>query len=355
MQSTSLNRRLLQTAILSAIAWGAISFFFHALSFDVLNETDSKAYLAASRNLDTYPPLELPGYPVIVALFSELLAKVSPQIYMQGISFVAYVLAVVSVYLIFEHYSLILALPGTLLFALFPLEGVTLGVFPRVNSLMYLSVAASLLLYIKGYSWAAIMVMSVSLLTHKSVWPIVLIISIIAVYDRRLKWWAVPLIFMPLAIYWIAGAFHHGDLRWLLDTSVAVKFESRSDIDLPIFSGLVTTFDAGFSGDVTDLIKAVIITAEFILAAFLLFSRIWIPEKWLLGLIVPSLLWPAILNHGELWSAISYTHLIVVPFVFWLDYRKAPWLRSRLLWLSVLGVCAVSQIVWAVYMVRYFS
>lgn len=342
-------------ALLITLMWVASSQVFVLLDFDLLYSTDSKAYLFASQNLDSFPPLELPGYPAMVALFRELLPAVSPEIYMQGISLVAYVLAVTGVYLILVHYRRALALSGALLFALFPLEGVTLSVFPRVNSLMYLSVVGALLLYVKGYTRAAIAVMSLSLLTHKSVWPIVLVVGLVGVYDRQLKWRSLPLIFLPLAAYWVAGAFYHDDPGWLLRTSMSVKFETQSDINIPVFAGLASTFKSGFDGDIADLIKAMIVTFSFALAAFLFFSRSWITEKWLLGIILPNLLWPVVLNQGELWSSISYTHLIVLPLIFWLERSGLAWSRSRMVWLAILGMCAASQIVWAGYIVHYFS
>jgi len=327
-----------------------------ALGFDALYDTDSKAYLAASERLDAYPPLELPAYPVAVALFRALLENMSPKTYMQGISLVAYVLSVIGVYLIFGHYNAKLAFPGALLFALFPLEGVTLSVFPRVNSLMYFTVVWALLLYVKGYNWAAVVAMALSLLTHKSVWPLVLIVSLSGVYDKRLKWWFLVLISIPLAIYWGAGALYHDDLAWLLDTSVAVKFETRSEsINIPVFAGLASTFKSGLGGDLADLLKAIIVAANFVLAAFLLYSRIWADRKWLLGIILPVLLWPIILNQGELWSSVSYTHLVVLPLVFWLERSKLAWVRSEKIWFAILGMLTVSQFVWAIYVVHYFS
>lgn len=353
--STKETWKIRKLVLLTIFMWLASSQIFVALSFDLLYGTDSKAYLLASQNLDSFPPLELPLYPAMVALFRELLPVISPKIYMQGISLVAYVLAVVGVYLILEHYRSTLALFGALLFAMFPLEGVTLSVFPRVNSLMYLSVVGALLLYVKGYARASIAVMSLSLLTHKSVWPIVLVVGVVGVYDRRLKWWSLPLIFLPLIAYWVAGAFYHDDPAWLFNRSISVKFQNHSDINIPVFAGLIGTFKSGFDGDIADLIKAVIVTISFVLAAFLLFSMMWTTQKWLLGIILPNLLWPAVLNQGELWSSISYTHLIVLPLVFWLERSGLAWSRSRTVWLVILGACAASQIVWTVYIVRYFS
>lgn len=342
-------------AILAILMWMAINQVFVTLNFDLLYSTDSKAYLFASQNLDSFPPLELPGYPAMVALCGELLPTVTTKIYMQAISLVAYILAVVGVYLLLDHCGSVLALPGALLFALFPLEGVTLSVFPRVNSLMYSTLVLALFLYIKGYNWLTIITMALSLFTHKSVWPVIGFVGISGVFDKRLKWWHVILIFLPLAAYWVVGALHHSDLVWLLNTSVAVKFESRSDIDIPVFAGLMGTFKSGLNGDIADLLKAIIVTANFTLAVLLLYSRVWSGRKWLLSLILPALLWPIILNQGELWSSITYTHLIVLPLVFWLEQSGLAWVRSRKFWLAVLAMCAVSQVVWAIYEVYYFS
>lgn len=352
---TKEGRQIYKLAILTILMWLASSQIFVLLNFDLLYDTDSKAYLFASQNLHAFPPLELPGYPAMVALFRELLPAVSPKIYMQGISLVAYVLAVVGVYLILGYYRSALALPGALLFALFPLEGVTLNVFPRVNSLMYFAVVWTLLLYVRGYHWTAILAMALSLLTHKSVWPLILIVALSGIFDKRLKWWSLAVITIPLAVYWVVGAVHHNDLLWLLDTSVNVKFESRSGVNIPMFAGLVGTFRSGFNGDIADLLKAMIVTANFILAAFLLYSRIWTDRKWLLGIVLPVLLWPIILNQGELWSSISYTHLIVLPLVFWLERSGLAWVQSKKIWFVVLGMCVVSQIVWTIYVVHYFS
>lgn len=351
----SIGWRTAQIASLTALAWAAIAILFVVLGFDALYDTDSRAYLSASQHLDSFPPLELPGYPALVAFLRGFLAQTSPKIVMQGISLVAYVLSAVGVYLIFAHHNTTLAFPGAMLFALFPLEGVTLSVFPRVNSLIYFTVAWGLLLYVKGYNWAAVAMMAFSLFTHKSVWPLVLIVGISAVLDRRLKWWSLFLISMPLALYWIAGAFHHNDPIWLLDTSIAVKFKSRSEVNIPVFAGLAGTFKSGFEGDTADLLKAIIVIASFTLAAFLLYSRIWADRKWLLGVILPVLLWPVILNQGEVWSSITYTHLIVLPLVFWLDRSRLTWVRSRRVWFTVLMMCALSQVVWAIYIVHYFS
>jgi hypothetical protein len=349
LRSLLFSPGVLVVAGLGAV-WILCAVSYEALGYDVLTDSDSLAYYRASLKLDRYWPIELPGYPALVAAVRHLLPNLSARLSMQMLAFVAYLVGSGAIFRLLTACELSTAVPATLLIGMFPLVGTAMNVLPRVNALLYASVAVTLVCYVKGHRWALAASLAAMLFTHKSAWPLAGLLALTAVPDRRLAWWMLPLIGAPLAVYWGMGARHYDEPSWLLMDSVFGKFRADGALSVPLFGGLVNTL---YSGDAIDWIKAGLVIAQLALAVFLLFQRDWLEHKWLLGLIVSPIIWTALLNRREFFSAYVYSNMIAIPLLIYLERWQVDWPKRRLWWLGVLGLSCASQFGWVAYMARY--
>lgn len=347
MSERSPGRNALLVGLIACVAWLALfAYISFARGMDLMFQTDSFKYLDASRNLLGFPGLELPAYPALLALLNAVAPWENPRIFGELISLVSYVASAVLVYLILAHYVLRYAIQCALLFAFFPLIGLAWTIQPRTNALLFALLALGTWYYVRNRSWQSVAVLALALLAHKSVWPVVLILVVVALIERRFTWAQAIVTFLPLALYWLAGASHHSDLIWMLRESFEVKVDAAGFLP---FGGLLGAYQEATQSSL-QIARFLFIVGLLLLCLLLLVSGIWRTQLWLLAFIVSPLLWAIVINAHEYWSVFGYAAYVTIPLCFYLEQRKWGILHSTALWAVVLTGCYVTNAGFAIYL-----
>lgn len=336
----------LQVGLIALFAWLALYLFVDLiLDFDLMYDLDSWKYLLASQGLGAYPPLELPAYPAAVALLNAILPFRNPVVAAQVVALAAYVASVLVLFEIFQVFQLRYALQFTLLFAFFPLVGLSNSIMPRVNSLVFFVLFVAIYFYVRDRRWYAVAALALCLLTHKSLWPLVLLFTAIAVIDKRLTLPQAAAVYIPLIAYWLAGSQYHSDLLWLLRESVQVKV--GEGVWMP-FYGLTGALRRA-SESPAQAIRAGVFISFLVVQVVLLLSRVWSQHRWLLALILTPLVWSVVINSHEYWSVYLYSSYVVIPLCFYVQRHDWAVLRGRVAWPAILGLSLASQWAFAAY------
>lgn len=346
---TLIRARGLWLCIGVCLAWLLLyGFAVGVLRVDLLNNTDSHAYLTTSTQLSEFRPLELPVFATFWAAAGVILdSRTAGEL----MSLTAYVASVAVLYLLLRESRMRFALPCTLLFAWFPLAGLSGAIMPRVNSSIYFWLFLGLYFYVRGQSWWSVAALAVALLTHKSLWVVVGLLTLFGVMERRFTPLQAAAIAVPLGLYWILGAAYHSDALWLLTDSIRLKV--GNDWIVP-FTGVVDAARRA-SGSLVQLARFAILGAFLLGNVGLIVSRIWRGRLWLLSLQLSPLVWAAVINSAEYWSVYNYAAYGVIPLCFWLETRRNPVSGNHWLWAGVLTAALASNILFVVYLQVYVS
>jgi hypothetical protein len=336
----------------AAFGWFFVVALYIALGLDWLAQTDAVMFWASSQNLGDFSGFIMPAYPVMLFLLSQVFPFVPPVIYMQAICLVAYLISVYVVYVILHELKISIAWQGALVFAFFPLIGLTYTVAPRVNALSNLFMVLAILFYLRNQPTGLIISLALLLLLHKSAWVSVGLIVLIGLVERKIKLWMLVPIALPLIIYWLMGVAHYGELTWIIDMNVSEQVNSTST--LPFMDGLLGSYVAGLAGSLPDLIKGMLVSMWFGLALFLLATGIWRRQLILLSVILPIIFWSLVLNNYQILSTLVYTSFIAIPMAVYLHEKGFDWLKKTNLWIGILALCLLSQVGFAVYAAKYF-
>ncbi len=341
---------IIHLVLIALTSWLAIAAIFFVSGLDWIEDTDSGWYWSIAEDLLRFDSAVTIGFPLIWRGLAEAFPSVSPNVLGQIVSLCAYVVMVPVIYLILVELEISFARNATLLIAFFPFVGVTYSVFPRVNSLLRLIVFVAILAYLRNWTWPLILCLAVLPLFHRSILLTVGIFVLIGLRERKLRWWMLIPMSLPLAFYWGAGVLRNDDLFWYLGW-----YEADSVLGLPITDGLFGTLVLGVRGSIADLIQGAIVLGYWLLAIVLLFSRSWKPHPILLGLILPVVVLGLIQPEKEIWSMYQYTTYSAIPLVVYLQHKNYVWLERSSIWLVVLPGLLLSQVAWAIYTIRFFG
>lgn len=349
--SFSIDRTALRLALFGLFLWIVVDLVFVAADFDWLSESDAGWYWRVAEDLGGFDPAVTIGYPLIWRGLVEILPSFSPGAIGQIISLLAYVAMIPVAYEIFCILDIRYAWAAALLVALFPLVGVVYSLIPRTNSLLRLFTFLSILAYIKDKKTLLIFSAALLPLLHRSVLPMLGLLILFGLWERKLSIWMLIPISIPLAIYWTAGAVKHDDLMWYL-----TGYKSPDSVlGLPIADGLLGTLVNGFRGSWNDLIQGAILATYWLAAVVLLFSGFWRSQKALLAFIVPVILLGLMQPADEIWSFYNYTTYSVIPLMVYLHRKNYQWLYNRYAWVSILTGCFLSQFAFAIYTIYFFA
>lgn len=341
---------LVHLALTALVSWLAIAAIFFVSGVDWIEDTDSGWYWSIAEDLSRFDSAVTIGFPLIWRGLAEAFPFVSPNILGQIVSLCAYVIMVPVIYMILVELEISFARNATLLIAFFPFVGVTYSVSPRVNSLLRLIVFVAILAYLRNWIWPLILSLAVLPLFHRSILLTVGMFVLIGLWERKLRWWMLIPMSLPLAFYWGAGAFKNDDLLWYLGW-----YEADSVLGLPVADGLFGALALGVRGSIADLIQGAIVLGYWLLAIVLLFSRSWKPHPILLALILPVIVLGLMQPEKEIWSMYHYTTSSAIPLAVYLQHRNYAWLQRSSVWLMVLSGLLLSQVAWAIYSIHYYS
>jgi hypothetical protein len=273
---------------------------------------------------------------------------------MMALSAMFYAIQVVGVYWLLRELNVISPRKGGVLFASFPLVGLTYTVHPIADS-MAIGLLVLTMLYFVKQKWSMCAVfLSMTMLTHKATWFFLLPLFVIAFV--RHKEARVPFIFavLPLGILIVAGAFYHRDLLWFIRWSAENLLMSQSS--LPVLDGVISSLR---SADTVKKLKGLVVLTIFI-AAFLLLLRAWHSKFWL-GLVISSGLvtMALVVNQLEVFALVRFGKVIVIPAAYFLlshncDSPVKNSIQHIGSFLSIVGAEMFSNFVFAYYASKIF-
>lgn len=263
--------------------------------------------------------------------------------------------------LITEGIPHITASIGALLFALWPFVGLTNTVFPLADIPSICLFLAGLYFFLRARWIPSGILLGLSLVFHKALWPFIVLIVL---FEFISKWKVLSkqhlvffiLLIIPLFILWIFGIRQFDSISWLFSTNLDVEISSRSS--LPILDGLFGPF---LSGGVKEIIKGIILLSFLIIAIVSLIVSIRNTEirlKWPISISLAVFLLFVILNQHEIWAAVRFSRLLVLPLILGLSQisklRHVNIILSKPVLIVSFSLLFASQIVYAWYMARIF-
>jgi hypothetical protein len=333
--------------------WLCLSLFYSLNGMDWLTESDSGWFYADSLILNEFPNANMPLYPLYINVMRTILPSVDPLVYMQGICLIAYLASLVVVYEVLKQLNVSFAWEGALLFGVFPLVGLTYGVLPRVNAIIYLLMSLIVYAYMNNRRVLLAVCLALLPLMHKSMWFLVFTLVIWGLWQRKINFLMLIVIILPFTAYWLAGTAYHGDILWLLRWNLSAHIASTSG--LPIFNGLIEAFTGGLQGGVGDLIKGLIILIYLFFVMFLISTAIWRKYPFTLTFLLQPIFLGMTLNNSQILSTLVYSSYVVFPLCVYLQHKNFKFLQSHFFWLITLGLCLMSQFAFALYHIHSLS
>lgn len=331
-----------------------VLFLHHDLFF-----SDVASYWQDSLDWKTpFNRFHVPGYALVLAVVRGItFSTFAPVTYMLGINLIAFLLCAFLVYRIIQQNggNDSIAAFGTLLFGLFPFVGLDFAVFPRADTTATLFFLTGIFLLQRSKRRTAALALGVSMITHKVFWifSVALLISDFVLkkeYVTRKNFTSLLIMVLPLMTIWILGSFHYDSVTWIVDSNLSVELKSRDGI--PVLHGLINTLS---ESDFKHIAKGTLLLFFMTITSIAIYINIKIkPNNFHYGniILVSSLLLFVILNSHELWAAMRFNKLIVIPLAFIANkfgiLRDFPWWRSKVTFVFFM-ICFLSQLFWSWY------
>jgi len=350
--NVTLSNPLYKILGLAAIM-SVVIFISFQLQRAPLFSSDVASYWADSQALPQLDEFHVPGFPIIIRIISLALPFVSPVALMQAITLVAWFLSIVCVYYILTTLELPFAALGSILFGLYPLSGATEVVFPLADALARLCIVAAVLGYLRKQDWLLVAGLASGVFIHKALWPIIGLIIIVGLIQRRIVWQTVLLIFAPVAIYLIMGAIQYHTPLWVIQSDLSHEIQSKSA--LPIFDGLIGSF---MNFTAAKIVKGLLCLSVFVVASVLMVvfvrQKTWTTQPILFALIAPTLLLGVILNQYEIFAMYRFAIFLVIPLWYFIFHARKIQIPT---WgyIAIIVVLALTQIAWAVYTAKFLA
>ena len=310
---------------------------------DVRHYWDMSFYLKS-----VFDPLFLPGYPAVLFVVRNLTGGLLPaSVILLGISCVAFVVGNVLFFRILSVFCPSGAFKGSLLFLYFPFVGVMAVVEPRADATAFMLLLASILTILRARVWWFCLLGSLALLTHKALWPFIAGLTLVALVRGTLKWYHAAAAVLPLGILFLAGAWYHHNMMWMFSQHFEVVVVPRGD--WPLLDGIIGSFRLGELPDVTKATMAVVLLC---LSLLLSYQAVREDYPLMLGLLIPVAFWCIVLNHYEIWAAIRFGKIIVLPLLvvpsFLLQWWRLAKPNKLFLFLLLLLIASQFVIVWSI-------
>ncbi|MDO9546662.1 MAG: hypothetical protein Q7J07_07935 [Pelolinea sp.] len=351
-QNTRINNFLLWMLIAS-IVWISVALLYSISGIDWLENTDSTQYFGVVNDLRAFEPAIQPLYPAIVRGLTELFPQIEPAMIGQFVSFVSYIVAVAFMHKLFQLLNVKKTVEMTLIWAMFPFVGVTMSVYPRANALLLLFTVLCFWSYVKNNTLIFIITVSLLPLIHKSSLFFLIFLIPIAFFEKKIKWWMVLLTGFPTLLYIFLGILEHDTfLRYFQPHKGITPVTS-----LLLGDGLLGTIILGIRGSIPDMIQGMIVISYFIFAIYLLLSKIWKGQLFILSAILPVIILGLVLPAREIWSLINYTSFFVIS-ISLLDWHDENYLgKKKFKWVYIFLIsCAYfSQFAYALYDLRFYG
>ena len=313
--------------LLAVVPLVLVDWFFLGivLNYDSMASGDVFDYWQDSLNWrEPYNSYHMPGYAFTIALARGAIGGLlSPTTTMLAITLGAFSLAVVAIHHL-AAYGLIRKADaaGFLavgLFVLWPMVGISYVAYPIADMFGMAPLLISIWLFLKKRSMSGGLVLGLTLISHKAMWPFAGLIMVAHLANMRTKRSVAGafLMMVPITAIWILGASHHDETFWLVSSNLDYEFKSTSA--LPVLDGLVGSM---LYGGVSGLVKGLMV-AGIGLLALVVIVRAWkSPTEddrrlYSLAIGVGVLALVVLLNEREAWATVRFGRLLAVPLVWY--------------------------------------
>ncbi len=280
---------------------------------------------------------------------------------MMAINLVTYAASIALIYVISRNFgtSQVFAALAALLFGLWPFVGLTFTVMPIADSPAFALTFAGLLSLQKSRRPLAAFLLSLALITHKGMWPIVGLITLADFFVRReyLSWRNAAylgIMFLPLGVLWIAGSFYHNSASWLIDRGIQLYTPAAGGY--PILDGLIGSFQ---KGGLVGLLKGWVVLLLLLLSV----STITVAYKYkFMGYeyclaIGAAVLFMLLFSGAQtIWGPVRFSKILAIPMILILNARfKVEQIKKSTfaLSLAMMFVLFVTQLGYAWYITIY--
>jgi len=349
--------------VLLIIGYIAVALYLSVvLNFEFLR-SDVESYWEDS--LDWQRPFDrfhVPGYPLTIALVRGIsFGAIPPVLLMMGINLLALLIGALAVYkiVIISGIRNEFAFLGACLYGFWPLVGFVYTVHPLAEVPAMSLLLTGLWALLQSRLRIAALLLGLSLIVHKGMWPFVGLIVLASLYQskRRISkdLQALAILVLPISVLWLLGTLHYGSPTWIISTSIGVGVETRST--LPILEGVIGTLG---QGGVKALVKGGwIVVLALITMALLLLSFRNKPSyfQYAIALSFGCLFLFLFLTHLEIWAAVRFSRLLVLPLIWNLGsiYQRESAIRLKASVVVVaLLVLFLTQFIYAWYMACVF-
>jgi len=337
----------------------ALQYWF--MKFDVVSAGDPEWYWQDSLRWWTpFNVFHVPAYALLIALVrSVTFGVLPPAVVMDSITWASLLLGAWAVYYsikrsgIAEGYAVL----GACLYGLWPCVGLVSIVFPHADGPALAVLLLGLLALQSSRPRTAAVLFGLALVFHKANWlfvALILLAEILRGKGRLLRDWAViTALVLPLALTWFFGALYHHSPLWIFSTSLDVGVQTRKTF--PLLGGIIGSVSAG---GLKSVFKGGLVVGLTTMAAALL---VWTFRKkapnWPYGLALSAgcLFFFLFLTLPEIWAAVRFSRLLVLPLAWNMAGRPARRTPARLA-AAVLLLLALllSQFLFASYSARVF-
>lgn len=346
------------------IGYAMVALFFDTfLQYDFLR-SDVLDYWQDSLAWQTpFHPFHVPAYPFMTALLRGMTFGTLPPVsLMMSINLGTFLASAFFIYRIIQGggASDELAAIGTLVFGLYPFVGLTYSVNPLADIPAMFFLLAGIYLLQQSHRMFAALPLGLSLITHKVMWIFVGLLMISEflshkgyISKRNLLFTGVML--LPIVSLWILGSFYHHSITWLISSNLEVEVASKGSI--PLLDGLLGTF---MEGGIKGTGKGFLLSGFAAISAFATYMSIKLNYKYSyygITISLAILILFFILNQHEIWAAMRFSRLLVIPLAFIANtnptFKKLSWWRSPATITFLLSLL-LSQFIYAWYIARVY-
>lgn len=308
-----------------------------------------------------FHPFHVPLYPLVIALVRGITFDVLPPVLlMMSINLGAFLASAFLIYRILQAggASDELAAIGAFLFGLWPFVGLTYTVNPQADMPAMLFLLVGLYLLQGSRKLPAALLLGLSLVTHKATWIFVGLLTVSELlhckeYISKRNLQFIGIILLPIGLLWTLGSFYHRSITWLFSSNLRVEVAPRS---MPLLDGLFGTF---MGGGIKGLAKGMLLSSFATISTLACYASVKYRYRYFhhgVAISLAILILFLILNQREIWAAMRFSRLLVIPLVLISSNRDSfgKHLRWSLLATVVFSMLFLSQLAYAWYMARIY-
>jgi len=330
------------------------AYLYGLLGFDPFRSDVAKYWQLSHQLSEPFSTGWVPGYPAAIAMARwGTFGTLPPIAVMMLVSGVAYGVGALVVFRLARELSIPWDFEVALVYAVYPIVGLTYVVYPYSDALATTLLMLSLLYFVKQNWWACAIALGLAVMTHKAIWFFAIPLVLVSLIKYRQSRLILPLAAMPLCLLILVGAFHHNDVFWFMRLSVTNLMTSQSS--LPVLDGI---FGSLMRDSMAKQLKGLVALAVLLVAVATL--AVSIRHRFWLGVIasMPICVMAIVLNQHEAMGLVRFSKILIVPLAYQLSVFEPqlalyPRLR-RCGFATVFFVCVITNIALGYYMARLF-